>query len=117
MTKPENRPFKVSQLAGPSLERIVRVRVGQQRRDRQEDLRDRQRRAPLALQNVEANAAVVVHVAVVDLRRELDLRARDSHLVRRRERRPGAGGAARAGGATRARRGCAAAGTLGGLNG
>ena len=29
------------------------------------DLRDRQRRAPLALQNVEANAAVAVHVAVV----------------------------------------------------
>ena len=34
---------------------------------------DRQRGAPLALQNVQANAAVVVHVAVVDACRELNL--------------------------------------------
>ena len=52
-----------------------RQRRRQQRhRRRRRTLRDGQRRAPLALQNVEANAAVVVHVAVVDLRRELHLR-------------------------------------------
>ena len=94
----------------------TRIRIRQQRAHRKQHLRDGQRRAPLALQDVKANAPVVVHVAVVDLRRELDLRARDSHFVRRREQRAGAGGATRAGGVTRAR-GCAAAGTLGGLNG
>ena len=36
-------------------------------------LGNRQRGAPLALQNVQTNAAVVVHVAMVDARRERNL--------------------------------------------
>ena len=52
-------------------ERIVRVRVGQQRRDRQEDLRDRQRRAPLVFQDIQTDRSVRRDVAVIDLRRKI----------------------------------------------
>ena len=52
-------------------ERIVRVRVGQQRRDRQEDLRDRQRRAPLVFQDIQTDRSVRRDVTVVDLRRKV----------------------------------------------
>lgn len=49
------------------------VAVGEQRADGQQDLGHRQRRAPLVLQNVQADAAVAVDVAVVDARTEGDL--------------------------------------------
>merc|ERR1719409_1152299 len=54
--------------------RVVRIRIREQRRDRQKHLRYRQRRTPLVLQNVKANGAAAVHIAVIYLRRELDLR-------------------------------------------
>ncbi len=69
--------------AAPGGPRRTRVRIRQQRAHRQQHLGDRQRRAPLALQDVKANATVVVHVAVVDLRRELHLRARAGGAPRR----------------------------------
>eukprot|EP00964_Phaeocystis_antarctica_P065190 scaffold39283_cov63-Phaeocystis_antarctica.AAC.4 len=56
----------------------TRIRIGQQRAHRQQHLRDGQGRAPLALQDVKANAPVVVDVAMVNPRRELDLRGRDT---------------------------------------
>mmetsp|Transcript_50040 Transcript_50040/g.154611 ORF Transcript_50040/g.154611 Transcript_50040/m.154611 type:complete len:225 (-) Transcript_50040:18-692(-) len=55
-------------------QRIVRVRVRQQRAHRQQHLADRQRRRPLVLQDVQADAAVGVDVRVEDLRRELQAR-------------------------------------------
>ena len=54
-------------------ERIVRVRVGQQRRDRQEDLRNRQRRAPLVFQDIQTDRPIRRDVAMIDLRRKVDL--------------------------------------------
>jgi len=55
-------------------QRVIRIRIRQQRADGQQHFADRQRRAPLALQDVKANAPVRVHVAVVDLGDELQLR-------------------------------------------
>jgi hypothetical protein len=54
-------------------QRIVRIRVRQQRADRQQHLRHRERGTPLVLQNIQADASVAVHVAVVDARREVHL--------------------------------------------
>ena len=48
-------------------QRVVGVGVGQQRADREQDLGDRQRGAPLVLEDVEADAALAVDVGVVDL--------------------------------------------------
>eukprot|EP00908_Phaeocystis_cordata_P000867 Transcript_10948.p2 GENE.Transcript_10948~~Transcript_10948.p2 ORF type:complete len:133 (+),score=7.51 Transcript_10948:268-666(+) len=76
-------PIRLVQTRDLRHQRIVRVRIRQQRAHRQQHLGDRQRRAPLALQDVKANATVVVHVAVVDLRRELHLRARAGGAPRR----------------------------------
>lgn len=53
-------------------QRIVRIRVGQKAQDAQEYLRDRQRRAPVVLENVQADAARCVDVGMVDLRPERD---------------------------------------------
>ena len=53
--------------------RIVGVRVGQQRADRQENLGDGQSGRPLVLQDVEADGAVGVDVRMVNFRRERDL--------------------------------------------
>ena len=47
-------------------ERIIRIWVSQQRAHRQQHLRDCQRRAPLVLQNVQADVAVGVDVGMVD---------------------------------------------------
>ena len=63
-------------------ERIVRVRVGQQRRDRQEDLRNRQRRAPLVFQDIQTDRSVRRDVTVVDLRREVALRRLERVIAR-----------------------------------
>ena len=54
-------------------ERVVRVRVRQQRADREEDLRDGERGRPLVLEDVEADRAVPVDVRVVNLGRERHL--------------------------------------------
>ena len=58
-------------------ERIVGVRIRRSDRTESSTFEIVGARAPLALQNVEANAAVAVHVAPVDLRRELHLRRAD----------------------------------------
>jgi len=55
-------------------QRVVRIRVGEERADGQQDLREGQGGAPLVLQDVEADTTVRVDVAVVDLRREVHLR-------------------------------------------
>ena len=62
-------------------QRIVRVGIRQQRAHREQHLGDGQGGAPLALQNVKANAPVIVHVAVVDLRRELNLGMSEGQLT------------------------------------
>merc|ERR1719476_195551 len=54
-------------------QRIAWVRVCEQGGDGQQHFRDRQRWAPLVLQDVQANRSVRVHVAVVDLRCEMTL--------------------------------------------
>lgn len=54
-------------------QRVVRVGVREQRADRQQHLRDGQRGAPLVFQDVQADAAVGVDVAVIDARREVHL--------------------------------------------
>lgn len=48
-------------------ERVVRVRVAQQRADREEHLGQSERRGPLLLEDVEADRALRVDVGVVDL--------------------------------------------------
>ena len=54
--------------------RVRGVGLVEERGDREEHLGDGQRGAPLVLQDVQADRAVLVDVAVVDLRRELALR-------------------------------------------
>jgi len=54
--------------------RVIRVRVRQQTRYRQQHLRYRERRRPLVLQYVQAYASVAVHVAVVDFGDEVHFR-------------------------------------------
>ena len=54
-------------------ERIVGVGIRQQGGDRQQDLGDGEGGAPLILQDVEADCPVRIHVAVIDLRREIHL--------------------------------------------
>jgi len=54
-------------------QRIARIAVGQQRADRQKDLGDGQRRRPVVLEDVEADGALAVDVAVVDARPERHL--------------------------------------------
>ena len=55
-------------------QRVVRVRVCEQRTDGQEYLRYGQSRAPLFLENVKANAAVAIDIRVKNLGAERDLR-------------------------------------------
>ena len=45
---------------------VIRVRVCEEA-DGEQDFRDRQRRAPIVLKNVQTNSTLVVHIAVVDL--------------------------------------------------
>ena len=52
---------------------VTGVTVRQQRADGEQDLGDGQGRAPLVLQDVQANHALAVHIAVVDPCPELDL--------------------------------------------
>ena len=55
-------------------ERIVRVWRGEERLNREEDGADLQRRAPLVLENVEADAPEPINIRVVDFRQEANLR-------------------------------------------
>ena len=52
---------------------VIGVGVREQRANRQEHLGNRQCRAPLVLQNVEADAAIRVNVAVVNTSRKVHL--------------------------------------------
>ena len=54
-------------------ERVVRIRIGQQRADGQDHLGRRERGRPLRVENVQADAPVAVHVRMVDLCRERHL--------------------------------------------
>merc|ERR1719221_314695 len=55
------------------VEGIARLRRAQQGLDTEEHRADLEGRAPLVLQHIEANAAKLVYVRVVDLREEPDL--------------------------------------------
>ena len=54
-------------------EGVAGVAVGEERADAEEDLGDGERGGPLVLQDVQADDALRVHVAVVDPRPELNL--------------------------------------------
>lgn len=54
-------------------QRVRRVRIGQQRAHAQQHLAHRQRRAPVVLQNIKANAPLRVDIAMIDPRLERDL--------------------------------------------
>ena len=58
------------------------VGVGEQRTDGEEDLGDGERRAPLLLENVQADLTTAVNVAVIDPRAEGHLRGRASEHER-----------------------------------
>jgi hypothetical protein len=62
--------------------RVIRVGVGKEGADRQENFRDCQSRAPLLLQNVQAYTSIRVNVWVVHLGLKVDLR-RLERIVRR----------------------------------
>jgi hypothetical protein len=53
-------------------EYVTWVGIGKQRADGEQDFRDGQGRAPLILENVEADATVAVDVGVIDLGCEAD---------------------------------------------
>lgn len=80
-------------------ERVVGVRVGEQRADGEEHFRDGERRRPVVFEYVQADGALRVHVAVVDacfechfwrlewvVRCEVDVQVEDSTLVDRSSR-------------------------------
>jgi len=66
-------PVRLVQFSNLRNQRIIRVRISQQRANRQQHLRDGESRGPLTLQNVQANATIAVNIAVVDLCLELHL--------------------------------------------
>lgn len=72
-SQPLLRPPEQQQLPRPGP--LTGVGVCEQRADGQQHLADGERGAPLVLQDVQADAAVAVDVAVVDARLERDLRA------------------------------------------
>ena len=54
-------------------ERVIRIRVRQQRADREEDLGDGESGRPLVFQDVKADGAIAVDVHMVNFRGEGDL--------------------------------------------
>ena len=54
-------------------ERVVGVGVGEKGAHREQHFRERQRRAPLVLQNVQANPSVGIDITVVNLRCKVHL--------------------------------------------
>ena len=66
-------------------ERVVRVGRREQRLDRQQHRPDLQRRAPLVLEDVKADAAQFVNVGVVDLGEEAHLGWRHRIVLRQEE--------------------------------
>lgn len=86
---------RLVELGGLWHQRVVRVRVRQERQNTQEHLRDAERGAPLTLQNIKADAARCVDIRMVDfgaegdngglegiVRRETDIEVEESALVR-----------------------------------
>ena len=61
------RPVRLVDVRDLGNERVVRVRVAEQRADREEHFREREGRRPLLLEDVEADRALRVDVGVVDL--------------------------------------------------
>ena len=59
-------PVRLEKLRNVRHERIVRVGVGEERTDTQQNLTDRQCWTPLVLENIQADTSVRVDVAVVD---------------------------------------------------
>jgi hypothetical protein len=59
-------PVGLEQLGNVRNQGIVGIGVGEERTNREEDFGNGQRGAPLVLQNVEANAAVRINVAVIN---------------------------------------------------
>ena len=55
-------------------QRIIGIGIGQQGQDGQQDLGNGQRRAPLILENVQADDATGIHIGMIDLRHKGDLR-------------------------------------------
>lgn len=55
-------------------QRIVWVGIGQQGTNRKQDLADGQRRAPLVFQNIQADTAIGVDIAMIDASSKVDLR-------------------------------------------
>eukprot|EP00413_Alexandrium_margalefii_P004025 CAMPEP_0204521276 /NCGR_PEP_ID=MMETSP0661-20131031/5693_1 /ASSEMBLY_ACC=CAM_ASM_000606 /TAXON_ID=109239 /ORGANISM="Alexandrium margalefi, Strain AMGDE01CS-322" /LENGTH=177 /DNA_ID=CAMNT_0051526861 /DNA_START=134 /DNA_END=667 /DNA_ORIENTATION=+ len=94
------RPVLQVQLRDLGDQRVVGVRVREQRREREQDLGDCEGGAPLVLQDVEADRSVRVHVAVVDLGGEVELRRLEGvvrrELYAQEEHPPGVGGVRRA---------------------
>mmetsp|Transcript_18048 Transcript_18048/g.68440 ORF Transcript_18048/g.68440 Transcript_18048/m.68440 type:complete len:218 (+) Transcript_18048:39-692(+) len=66
------------------IQRVIRIRRGQQRLDAEENCANLQSWRPLVLQDVQADAAELVHVGVVDPREEPHLGWRHG-IVRRQE--------------------------------
>jgi hypothetical protein len=64
-------------------ERIVRIRIRQQRADGEQDLGDGERGRPLLLQDVQANLPRAVHVTVIDSRSKRNFR-RFERVIRRK---------------------------------
>ena len=54
-------------------QRVIGIRVGQERQDGQKHLRNSQGRTPLILEDIQANHAILVDIRMIDARREIDL--------------------------------------------
>ncbi len=84
------------QIRGLWHERVIWIRIREQRQNAQEHLRDAERGAPLTLQNIKTDAARCVDIRMVDfgaegdnrrleriLRRETDVQVEESTLIGR----------------------------------
>ena len=67
------RPVTLQEVGDLGHERVIGVRVRQQRADGEEHLGDGQSGRPLVLKDVEADGAIAVDVTVIDFGREGDL--------------------------------------------
>jgi len=63
-------------------QRIIRIRIRQQRQNGQQHLRNGERRRPLAFENIEADDAARIDIRMIDLRRKRDLRGLKRIIVR-----------------------------------
>merc|ERR1712087_90098 len=82
-------PVRFVQLSDVGYQRVFGIRIGEQRAYRQQHFGNGERGRPLVFEDVQADASLVIDVAVVDFRRELDLWRFEGIVLRKHTRASG----------------------------